>query len=263
MVTKNRSFSLVLVFLVALVLCVPLSVNKAQNPITYTVDKVWVQITVNTDRSINLMYNITMTYMGGNPQGIVTVGMPKGGFQITSVQDLSGNTLDYTDVSSGDNFVIDVTLNSRPVLNQPNTFLVYAMVPEMLSPDQTNQGYYGMQFYPTTFPDAQGTIGNIRVAIVLPSGVNSNEVMYFDNVTFDNVYSQDSNLVVYWERNNWSPGQEFLVGVSFPENYINLPGPDTLTYVIIGAAILTAVGVVMVIVSNFRKVDYVKPLIHC
>jgi hypothetical protein len=260
MVTKDQSFSLVIILLATLVLCVSSSVCQAQNAVTYTVQKVWVQITVNTDRSIDILYNITMTYTGGNPQGIVTVGMPRGGFKISSVQDLSGNTLVYTDVSSGGFYGIDVTLNSR-VLNQPNTFIVYATVPETLSSDQMNSGYYGMQFYPTTFSGAQGTIGSIRIAIVLPSGVTSNEVRYFDNVPFDNIYSQNSNLVVYWERNNWPPAQEFTIGVSFPENYINLPGLDILTYVVIGAAILTAVGVVIVIVSNIRKFDYIKPRI--
>jgi hypothetical protein len=270
MVTKNQYFQLVLISLVIIVLSVPSAVCQAQD-ITYNVNKVWVQITANTDRSINILYNITITYTGGNPGGIIDVGMPKGGFQINSVQDLSGNTLGYQDISSGDYYGIEVTLNSPIVLNQPNTLIVYAMVPEMLSPDQTNQGYYGMQFFPTTFPDTSGshplgTIGNIRIAIVLPNGVTStnydnNEVRYFDNVSFDNVYSQDSNLVVYWERNNWPPPQEFWVGVSFPERYINLPGPDILTYIGIGSAVVAAVGLILIIVSRFKKITYERPRI--
>jgi hypothetical protein len=265
MVTKNRLWQTVLFFLVIIVLSVPSTVCRAQ-AITYTVNKEWVQITINKDRSIYLLYNITMTYTSGSPQGIVTVGMPKGGFQITSVQDLSGNILGYRDASSGDFYGIDVTLNSPVRLNQPNTIIVYASVPEMLYADDMNPGYWGMQFYPTTFTDAEGFMDSLRVAIVLPSGVTStnydnNEIKYFDNVSFDNVYSQDGNLVVYWEKTNWPARSEFLVGVSFPERYITLPGPDILTYVVIGAAVLIAVGVVLIIVSNLKKFDYIKPRI--
>jgi hypothetical protein len=258
MVTKNWFLKLVLFSLVIAALIIPTTACLAQ-AVTYTVNKIWVQITVNTDRSINLMYNVTITYTGGNPQGIITVGMPKAGFQITTVQDLSGNTLAYQDASSGNFFGISVTLKSRPTLNQPNTFLVYATVPEMLSPDQTNQGNYGMQFYPTTFSGAQGTISNTRIAIILPSGVSGDEAKYLTGTPFNNTSTEDSSLVVYWERNNWPPAQEFSVGVSFPEQYISLPGPDILTYVSMGAVALTAIGVVMLIVSNFRKFDYVKP----
>jgi hypothetical protein len=261
MVTRNWSFSLVLILLATLVLCVPSSFCLAQDPITYTVQKIWVKIWVNTDRSIDILYNVTMTYTSGSPQGIVTVGMPKEGFQIQYAQDLSGSTLSFQPFSSNGYYRVEVTLKSPIVLNQADTFTVYATVPEMLSPDQTNRGYYGMQFYPTTFSDAQGTIGDIRIAIVLPSGVSSDEAKYLTDVPFDNTSTENSKLVVYWERSNWPANQEFLVGVSFPEKYISLPGPDILTYVSIGAAVLTAVGVVMVIVSNFRKFDYVKPRI--
>jgi hypothetical protein len=205
------------------------------------------------------MYNITLTYTSGNPQGIITVGMPKEGYQISSVQDLSGNNLNY--VQRSDMYGIDVTLNSRPTLNRPNTIIVYATVPEMLSPDDTNPGYWGMMFYPSTFDDATGLIPSLRVAIVLPTGVTDSEVRYLTGVPFNSTYTQDSNFVVYWERNDWVPYQEFTVGVSFPQRYINLPGPDILTYIVIGAAVLIAVGIVLVIVSNLKKFDYIKPRI--
>jgi len=262
MVTKNLSLSLVLILIATFVLCVPFSVYLAKGAVTYTVNKEWVQITINKDRSISLLYNITMTYTSGSPQGIVTVGMPKKGFQIDSVQDLLGNNLNFADVSSGDYYAIDVTLKSPIILNQPNTFIVYATVPEMLYADDTNPGYWGMQFIPTTFPDALGQMDSIRVAIVLPSGVTSDEVRYMTGTPFDSVYTDsNNNLVVYWERTNWQAWREFLVGVSFPERYINLPGLDIVTIVAIGAAVIAAVGIILVIVSNLRKLDYIKPRI--
>jgi hypothetical protein len=100
--------------------------------VAYNIDKEWVQITINKDRSIYILYNITITYTGGSPQGIVTVGMPQGGFQIVSVQDISGDSLNYEDVSYDDYYAIDVTLKSPVYLYEPKTFTVYALVPEML-----------------------------------------------------------------------------------------------------------------------------------
>jgi hypothetical protein len=231
--------------------------------VAFNVDKVWVQITINKDRSINIFYNITITYISGSPAGIVTVGLPQGGFQIISVQDISGDNLNYEDVSYDVYYAIDVTLKSPVNLYLPKTFTVNALVPEMLYPDETNQGYWGMQFYPTiSFTDAYEPIGSVRVAIVLPSGVTSDEVRYITGTPFDNVYTDnDNNLVVYWERDSWQASRNFTVGVSFPERYITLPGPDILTYVAIGAAVVVAVGVAMIIVSRFRKLAYESPRI--
>ena len=204
--------------------------------------------------------NITMTYVSGAPQGIVTVGLPKGGFQILYVHDISGSNLQYSDVSSGSNYVIDVTLKKPIVLNQPNTFIVYATVPGMVSPDSTNQGNVGMQFAPTTFAAATGSITDIRVAIALPQGVNQSQVKYPAGVPFNNVFTQNGLLVVYWERTNWPAGQQFMVGVSFPSQYVSL-GPGLLFYVAIGLVLLAIITVILIIVLRKRpkKASYEKP----
>ncbi|MEM2888171.1 MAG: hypothetical protein QXR42_01660 [Candidatus Bathyarchaeia archaeon] len=261
MVTKPRLHRFACILVVLLVPCVVPCIFSAKSAVTYTVNKVWVQITINRDRSINIMYNITLIYTSGSPQGIVTVGMPKKGFRIDTVQDLKGNVLSYKDISSGNYYAIDISLGTPIVLSQPYTLIVYATVPEMLSQDDTNRGYWGMQFYPTTFPDAIGVISNIRVAIILPSGVTSDEVKHITGRPFDSVDFVNDHLVVYWERTNWPPWSEFTVGVSFPERYIELPGSDILSYVAIGGAFLAAVGFVLLIVARFGKLDYEKPRI--
>jgi len=126
--------------------------------------------------------------------------MPKGGFQVDYVQDPSGDSLSYKDISQGSFYGIDVTLRGPIVLNQPNSFLVYAIVPGMVSQDPTNPGNVGMSFYPTTFSSASGSIGNVRVRIVLPEGVTSSDVKYPENMPFDNVLMVENNIAVYWER---------------------------------------------------------------
>ncbi len=261
MVTKTRFLALIFVLLFALVLFAPSHLCLAQE-VAYNIDQEWVQITINKDRSIYILYNITITYIGGSSQGIVTVGLPQGGFQIISVEDIWGTSLTYEDISYGDYYAIDVTLRSPVYLYQPETFTVYALVPEMLYQDEMNTGYWGMQFYPTTFPTASGLIDSVRVAIVLPSGVTSDEARYITGTPFDSVDTDsDGNLVVYWERTNWQAWQEFTVGVSFPERYITLPGPDLVAYVAFGVAVVAVVGVILIVLPRVKKLAYERPRI--
>ena len=242
-----------------------LTVPSAQAQITYSVSKEWTKIWVNKDGSIDLMYNITMSYTSGSPQGIVTVGMPKGGFQVQYVKDISGSSLQYSDASSGSFYGIDVSLKKPIVLNQPNTFTVYVVdIPSMVSTDSTNPGNVGMQFSPSTFASASGTIGNVRVAIVLPQGVNSSQVKYPTGVPFDNVSNdpaEGNNLVVYWERSNWPAGQQFMAGVSFPAKYVTLApsGPSIWLYAVVGVLVAAAVGLLVLVLRRRKKEAYEKP----
>lgn len=249
---------------VLLILCVQITILKipsaeAQIEIEYSVSQEWVQIWVNTDGSIDFRYNITLTYLSGFPQGIVTVGMPKGGFQIQNAKDISGTSLQYDDVSSGGFYGVEVFLKGPIVLNQPNTFTVYAVVPGMVSPDDTNPGNVGMEFIPATFASASGSIDSVRVAIFLPQGVNSSQVKYPTGIPFDNVFMDGDNLVVYWEEANWQLSQQFKVGVSFPSEYVSL-GSNIFPYLLIGLVLLAIMIIVIIVILKRRgKAPYEKP----
>jgi hypothetical protein len=192
--------------------------------VTYMVSQEWVNITINIDGSIGLQYNITVTYLSGQPQGIVTVGMPMSGFSIQFVQDNSGSTLSYQDSSQGSFYGIDVYLHGPIIINQPYTFIVSATVPNMIQTDSENPGNVGMQFYPTTFASASSPISDVRVGIVLPLGVQGNDTKYLSGAPFDGESMQGNNLVVFWERQNWPQADQFNVGVSFPQQFVS-PAP--------------------------------------
>jgi len=263
MVTRRGGFGPALIMLVLFLQITLFLIPTANGQVAYTVSQEWTKIWVNTDGSIDIMYNITMTYTSAppqGPQGIFTVGMPKGGFQIQYARDISGTSLQYSDVSSGGFYGIDVTLKRPIILNRPNTFIVYAVVPGMISPDSTNPGNVGMQFYPTTLDTASGPIGNVRVAIVLPQGVTSSDVKYMTGAPFNNVFMEGNSLVVYWERGNWPAAQQFAVGVSFPGKYVTL-GPSIWFYVAIAAVVLAALAVIIIILMRRRKATYEKPRI--
>ncbi len=260
MVKSRKAFILVLFLSVIFISLLSTPVSQVEAAIQYTVNKKWIRIWINEDGSVDLQYNITLTYISGSPQGIVTVGMPKEGFRIEYARDASGTDLDYRDVSEGSFYGIDVYLETPIILNKPNIFLVYAVVPAMVSLDEMNPGNVGMLFSSTDFPDAANPIGNIRAAVVLPKGVATNEVKYLASMAFDNVFMDGDNLVVYWERSNWPASREFRIGVSFPAKYVNL-GPNWWLYIAFASAglIIAALGIASVM--KFRKATYEKPII--
>jgi hypothetical protein len=231
--------------------------------VTYSVSQEWVEIWINTDRSVDVQYNITFMYLTGEPQGISTVGMPKGGFQVEYVHDLSGSDLQFQDVSQGSFYGIDVYLSKPIILNYPYTFIVYAVVPGMLYADESNSGNVGLLFYPSTFPSAIGSIADLRVAMVLPQGVQSTEVKYSEGVQFDNVFLQGNNTVVYWERHYWSPSQTFMPGVSFPANYVSSgpSGPSSWVYLPVAVFVVLLAVLVIVVLVRFGKSMYQGPRI--
>ena len=168
--------------------------------ITYGVSQEWTKVWINTNSSVNILYNITFTYLSGSPQGLFDVGMPKGGFQVNYVEDLSGSSLQYQDISGGGYYGIEVSLKKPVILNQPITFIVYATVPGMVYSDSMNPGNDGVQFNSSTFLSATGSIADLRVEIVLPPGVQTSEVKYPAGLPSDNVFVEENRTAVYWER---------------------------------------------------------------
>lgn len=232
-------------------------------PVTYRVSKEWVQIWVNDDGSIDILYNITLIYTSGSPEGIITVGMPKKGFQIQYVRDVEGNDLEYQPISNGDFYGVEIKLRKPVELNRPNVIIVYAVVPEMIYKDENNPGNVGLKIYPSTFDDAEFPIGNIRAAIVLPEGVKEDEIKYLADSAPKSIFRNDEgSLVIYWESDNWPAYREFWIGVSFPEKYVNI-GPGILYYIIVGGAIavFTAAVIISAAVVIRRKAEYEKPRI--
>jgi len=262
---KMRYHANILVPVLFLSLLIIVSVAPtSRSQIKYRVDKEWVQIWVNEDGSIDILYNVTITYTSGFPEGIVTIGMPKRDFQIQYIQDIDGRNLGYQSFSENEFYGVDIQLSKPIELNKRYTVIVYATVPEMLYKDEANPGNVGLKFYPSTFDTAETPISNIRVAIALPKEVKENEVKYLEGREFNGVYRGEENLLVYWEVNSWPAYEEFWVGVSFPEKYVNL-GPDIWDYILIGGSV-AAFFIAMVIVvaltyKRLRKAEYEKPRI--
>jgi len=182
---------------------------------TFHLDREWVEIWINPDGSIELFYNITITLDSGDPINFVQVGQPRGDFVTEQAKDQSGNTLVTSDIRSGDDYKVQVNLDSPLTQEHTIWFTLITTVPHMIWED--NATYVGMQFIPTWWE--QANIYDLHILIVLPLNVTIDQVRTTE-VYWNNTLSKDDRLAIYWEKQNIPPDGRYPVGVSFPTQYV-------------------------------------------
>jgi hypothetical protein len=101
--------------------------------IQYRIDKEWAVIWIKEDASIDLLYNVTITYES-SALGYLTLGLPASGFTIVSVKNLLGTSLSYDDVSSGSFYAVEVYFGHPMSPGDRDTVLLVATVPNMCFP---------------------------------------------------------------------------------------------------------------------------------
>lgn len=241
--------ALVLIFVAAPAFC---GGAAAEAAVKYRIDQEWIVVWVNADGSIDLQYNITVTYESP-AQGYLTIGMPKA-FKVTSVSGPAGN-LQYSDVSSGNYHAVEVYFGSPMGANESASVLLLANVPNMIYKDAMNPGNVGLQFTPSYYNDA--SIRSLRLAIVPPPGVNQTNIKTSETAYFTEV---EGEFAVYWEREGIPAGTVLTYGISFPEEYAAKAGGD----VNLGAAIFLVIIASLVALSVMRgrkKPHYDPPTI--
>ena len=185
-------------------------VGTATAQIQYHLEREWVEIWINQNGTIDLLYNISLTCDSGVIR-YVDVGQPNSDFTIGSAQDEVGHNLTATAAGKR----VRVNLYTSISSGQTARFSLLTNVAHMIWEDTQNPGNVGMKFIPSWY---DASIRNLRVLIVLPSGVAEEEVKTL--VDWDNVLTEDGRLSIYWERQNLSPNQRYTFGVSFPKEYV-------------------------------------------
>ncbi len=261
-----KSFALLVVLLLGLV-CIPY-VPRVIAQRQYFFGQEWAQVWINSDGSIDLFYNVSLTLDFGQEINWVSIGQPKGDFTIGSAEDQFGNVLETDDISSGSDYKVRVNLDSPLQAGQTIWFTLITNVAHMIYEDQTIPGNDGMEFTLSWFSEA--TIQDARVLIVLPPNVSESEVKT-GSILWSNIQYEEGRLSVYWEMQNLVPDERFTVGVSYPkqEGWISFAdGSDGLgnfleTLLMFGLPLLVfgifIVVVVVLIIS--RKKPYTKPTI--
>ncbi|UCH31625.1 MAG: hypothetical protein JSV05_09085 [Candidatus Bathyarchaeota archaeon] len=190
----------------------------------------------------------------------VEIGQPSYDFTLGKAFDENNNELTIEDSSSQGNYKVRIDVID---LHAPNSvrFNLTTNVGHMIWEDTFNPGNVGMNFTPSWFPV---TIENLRVKIILPSGVTEQNLKTLTGVEWDNADYENDNFWVYWERDYLAPNAQYAFGVSFPKEFVDHYEiqENFLQKYGLWLGILAILGlIVTLVVFGLRKSAYSKPII--
>ncbi len=224
------------------------------NDLVYSIDKEYAKLWVNSDGTIDLFYNITVSCSSGSI-GFLTVGIPKT-FSVDYVTDDQGTPLNFEDISGGSDYLLDIELKQRIGPDMPNktaAFLILVNVKDMVWEDETNEGNVGILFTPAWWDNPPAPIIDLRVQMVAPEGVTQSEL----KTNIEAVIIQtEEGISAYWERTYLLPSEKISFGVSFPEIYVSnfqRTEPDILFYVGLIVAIIAIIIIVFIVLALRRR----------
>lgn len=238
-------------------------INQASAQIIYSIDHEWCQLFVNQDGTIDLIYNITLSIQSGVAHAI-DVGQPTSDFKVGKAVDQYGNQLQASDTSSGSQYQATVTLNQPLTAGSSVWFTLTTNVAGMISNDTSNPGNLGIEFAPEWMSVA---INDVRVQIVLPSGVTVNDVKTLPDKFWNSTSTVDGNVAVYWEIAVLQPNERYIIGVSFPGRFLpnyapssggGLSGLGQYIPLIIVFAVIAFI-IIIIAVSRAAKSTYAAP----
>lgn len=259
---KKRFHLLVITFALIISLAF-ISAATAQERV-YHIEHEWIKIWINQDGTIDLFYDMSLTLDSGQNINYVLIGQPQGDFERGEAFDQYGHSLTTSDASSGSDYKVRVNLYEPLRAGQTVRFNLTTNVARMIWEDTQNPGNAGMKFTPTWWE--QASVYDLRILVVLPTGVNSDVARYLEGVPWNNTSVEDGQLEVYWEKQNLSPNEQYPVGVSFPAEYVqNYEKQPTgviaffQNYGLILFAAVFGVAVIGVVIYAARKKSYLSP----
>jgi len=246
-------------FALALVLCAATAGAATAQSRVYRFNFEYAKLWINQDATIDLFYNVSLTLDSGPNINYVTLGQPNTDFTVDKAFDQYGNQLQASSSGTG----VKVNLNSPLTAGNTIWFTVTTNVANMISPDTMNQGNLGMQFA----PEWQAVpINDVRIQIVLPPNVTVNDVKTTERFWNSTSIEPDGRLAVYWETPVLQPDEQYIVGVSFPAQYLpdygKQPAGGNLDLGTLGAIIGAAgvgIAVLVIAVVATRKRPYSEP----
>lgn len=256
--------SLLVFFLLLIVASVSLNAVNGQDRV-YRFDKQWAQIFINDDGTVDLTYNITVTLESGREIIGVDIGQPTRDFTIGEAVDQYGNQLIAWDSSSGNNFIASVDFNQRLQPGNSIWFKLTTNIAGIIHNDTTNPGNYGMQFTPQWLRDA--IINDVRVQIVMPEGVQINDVKTLPDKFWNSTSTVEEKTAVFWQVGTLQANEQYSIGISFPAQYLPnyTPAPtsngfedwDSLAPLII----LPIIGIIVIagVIQAAKKSTYTSP----
>jgi len=254
-VKATRKYLYVFLFFAfcALILSVPI----VQGAGTYHIQKQWVKIWINKDDgTIDIQYNLTLV-CDSDTISWIQIGQPNPDFTIEKCTNEYGQNL--TVASEEDGTGVQITLKSQIETSQNATVILLTRVDKMIWENEWNTTNVGIVFISTWWPTR---VEDLRIAVVLPGNVSETDVGSTPNPS--NVFLEDGNRVVYWNRTNLIANEQFQIAVGFPKHFVNFWYSRSVWDKIgpfLGPVIAVAIILIFVVlvVRGAKKMAYVEP----
>lgn len=232
---------------------------------SYHFERQYTQIWINQDGTIDLIYDLELALDSGQAINFIQIGQPNGDFTIGEAVDQSGNQLATADVSSGDEYLVQVNFIEPLMAGNSIRFSLTTNVGGMIYNDTQNPGNLGMQFTPTWWSEA--TVRDLRIQVVLPETVSVDEAKTTQEAFWNSTSIIEDRVALYWEKQDLPPDSRYPIGVSFPAsalpNYMPPAPSDDLPFEVIAAisigVIFTVFAVGAAVYVTRKKKPYVDP----
>jgi hypothetical protein len=235
------------------------AVAEAQTRV-YRFNWEYAKLWINDDGTVDLFYNVSLSLDSGAAINYVRLGQPNSDYTIGQAYDQYGNPLQ----TSKEGTAAQVNLNQPLTAGNTLWFTLTTNVGKMITNDTTNPGNLGMEFA----PEWQAVpINDVRIQIVLPPNVSVADVKTLPDAFWNSTTTEpDGRLALYWETPVLQADQQYIVGVSFPANYLPNYNPQAgggentfMNIAIIVGAVFFVLVVVGVAVVAVRKRPYMEP----
>ncbi len=219
--------------LVVLILILPLGTAQAQD-YSFTVDRMHVQVYIQEDSSIDIVYDITYTNdPGAHVIDIADVGLPNDYYDLSSATaTINGQPVSGIYESEWLDTGVEVHLGANQIMpGETGTLHLEISNPHMVYQDTEDENYASVRFYPHYYESTGHGTTDLQLSIYFPPGVQPDETKYHDQ-EFTQAYIDGDRPVMIWAIPNARADQQYQFGVSFPQQYVREvyadPGVDVV-----------------------------------
>ncbi|HIQ23162.1 MAG TPA: hypothetical protein EYH34_18210 [Planctomycetes bacterium] len=185
----------------------------------FSVPRMQMQVAVNPDASVTIVYDITFRNgRASRPIDVVDIGTPHPGYRLEQVTaSMEGTRLrDIRPSQYVEGFEVHLGRRTIPRGGE-GTLHVQFRMPDMVFQDTTREDYASLRITPTWFGSQfVEAPGDIELAVHLPKSVQPDEVLH-QGVGFSQKVRTEQGVSVVWQWRRVFPTEPRIVGVSFPK----------------------------------------------
>jgi hypothetical protein len=259
-----------------------------------SMDKVTVHYYWESDGTLSILYEFTITNLSPDAMDFLDVDMPYATYNpANAYAEIDGNPISHVAHSEVESNAIELGLeeNSIPTGETAQIRFWIEDISNMLSLDPTDETYVGVNFNPTYLgPSTVEGNTDLTVVVHFPPGVTSEEPRYhtappgWQEEPFTG-FDESGRFAYTWHNENANSYTQYVFGVSFPVQYVpedaiidpfTFVPPDTSTptssgidseallgFAIVCGVFLTIIGIPILaaVGQKNRKLKYLPPKI--